>query len=140
MWLVSGFMGVYRRDRRPLYQQIANDLRCQITTGRYRPGDHLPSLAELCRRYKVSQVTASSALKVLDQQRLIAVRHGLRSVVLAPCANQDEDELAGMCQQMSVMIRRQEQIVAQVHLLHKALGLVRQQVHQLRRQVHQFRR
>jgi DNA-binding GntR family transcriptional regulator len=132
-------MGVYRRDRRPLYQHIADDLRCQITTGRYKPGDQLPSLAQLCRSYKVSQVTASSALAVLDQQRLIMVRHGLRSVVLAPRTNQDEDDLAGMCRQVSVMIRRQEQIVQQVQLLHNALGRVRQQVHQLQQQVHQLR-
>ena len=134
-------MGVYRRDRRPRYHHIADDLRCQITTGRYQPGDQLPSLAQLCQRYKVSQVTASSALAVLDQQRLIAVRLALRAVVLTPReSQQDEDELAGMCRQVSVMIRRQEQIVDQVHLLHNTLDRVRQQVHQLRRQVHQLRR
>jgi DNA-binding GntR family transcriptional regulator len=133
-------MGVYRRDRRPLYQQIADDLRSQITTGRYRPSDPLPSLAELCQRYKVSPVTASSALAVLDQQQLIAVRHGLRSRVLTPPTHQDQDDLAEICRQVSVMVGRQEQIVHQVLSLQQTLGRLRQQVHQLRQQVHQFRR
>lgn len=133
-------MGVYRRDRRPLYQRIADDLRCQITTGHYRPGDQLPSLAQLCRRYQVSQVTASSALAVLDQQRLIAVRHGLRSVVLLPDVGQDEDDLAALGGRVSAMIRRQEQIIEQVRFLQATLGRIRRQVHQLRQQVHQFHR
>ena len=132
-------MAVYRRDRRPIYQQIADDLQSQITTGHYRPGDQLPSLAQLCQHYQVSQVTVSSALAVLDQQQLIAVRHGLRSLVLTPPTSQNHDVVTEMCQQVSVMVHRQEQIVQQVQSLQKTLGRVRQQVHQLQQQVHQLR-
>ena len=135
-------MGVYRRDRRPRYQQIAADLLRHITTGRYRPGDQLPSLVELCHSYSVSKVTASSALAVLDQQGIIIVRHGLRAVVQTPRPPQDEDaEIARICQQVSAMTRRQAQIVEQVQsLLDNTLYRLQQQVRQLQQQVHQLRR
>ncbi|MGH3708416.1 MAG: GntR family transcriptional regulator [Pseudonocardiaceae bacterium] len=123
-----------RRDRRPVYQQIADDLLGQITTGRYTPGDELPSLAELCDTYRVSKVTASSALTVLDQQGLIAVRHGLRSVVLAPPTSSDEDNLTKVRQQMSAMTTRQERIVEQVQSLEDALRRIQQQMLQLHQQ------
>jgi DNA-binding GntR family transcriptional regulator len=127
-------MGVSRRDRRPVYQQIADDLLGQIATGRYIPGDELPSLAELCTTYRVSKVTASSALAVLDQQGLIAVRHGLRSVVLAPHTNPDDEGLIQVRQQMSAMTTRQERIVEQVRSLEDTLRGIQQQMHQLHQQ------
>jgi DNA-binding GntR family transcriptional regulator len=127
-------MGVSARDRRPAYQQIADDLLRQITTGHYSPGDLLPSLPELCDAYGVSKVTASSALAVLDRQGLIAVRHGLRSLVLAPHTNQNEGDLVGVHQQVSAMTDRQERIVQQVQSLEQALVRIQQQVHQLRQQ------
>jgi DNA-binding GntR family transcriptional regulator len=133
-------MGISRRDRRPAYQQIADDLLHQITTGRYAPGDLLPSLRELCNTYGVSKVTASSALAVLDQQGIIAVRHGLRSKVLAPQTNQNEDDLVQVRHQVSAMTGRQERIVEQVQSLEETLRRIAQQVHQLRQQGTALRR
>jgi DNA-binding GntR family transcriptional regulator len=127
-------VGVSRRDRRPVYQQIADDLLHQITTGGYSPGDELPSLAELCQTYGVSKVTASSALTVLDHQGLIAVRHGLRAVVLPPATDSDEGNLTTVRRQISAMTARQERIVAQVQSLEQALVRIQQQMHQLRQQ------
>lgn len=127
-------MVVSRRDRRPVYQQIADDLLHEITTGRYTPGDELPTLAELCRTYQVSKVTASSALTVLDHQGLIAIRHGLRPVVLPPATNSQEADLAQVRQQISAMTARQERIVAQVQSLENTLRGIQQQMHQLRQQ------
>lgn len=124
-------MVVSRRDRRPVYQQIADDLLHEITTGRYTPGDELPTLAELCRTYQVSKATASSALTVLDHQGLIAIRHGLRPVVLPPA---QEADLAQVRQQISAMTARQERIVAQVQSLENTLRGIQQQMHQLRQQ------
>jgi DNA-binding GntR family transcriptional regulator len=49
----------------PDYQRVAEDIRQQIRDGRLRPGDKLPSRAELCTIYKVSQQTVASALLVL---------------------------------------------------------------------------
>lgn len=117
-----------------MYQQIADDLSDQITAGRYTPGDELPSLAELCDTYRVSKVTASSALTVLHQQGRIAVRHGLRSVVLAPATDSEEGDLVKVREQMSAMTTRQERIVEQVQSLEDALRRIQQQMFQLHQQ------
>lgn len=117
-----------------MYQQIADDLLEQITQGRYPPGAQLPTLAELCHTYRVSKVTASSALTVLDHRGLIAVRHGLRSVVLPPVADSQDNDLAQVRQQISAMTAHQERIVVQVQSLEAALVRIQQQLHQLHQQ------
>jgi DNA-binding GntR family transcriptional regulator len=129
--------GAFRRDRRPAYQKIADDLLSQITTGRYACGDPLPSLQELCDYYGVSKVTASSALAVLDRQGFIAVHHGLRAVVLPP-PTPDDNNFVQINQHVTAMTRRQEQIVVQVTSLEDTLRGMQQLVHQLEQQVHQL--
>ncbi|MGH9961451.1 MAG: winged helix-turn-helix domain-containing protein [Pyrinomonadaceae bacterium] len=129
-------MGVARRDRRPAYQRIADDLHDQITRGRYRPGDMLPSILQLCAMYQVCKTTASSALAVLDQRGVIAVRHGLRALVLAPHA--DHKDLTTVYQQVNTITDRQKQILAQVDSLGYTVRHVRQRVHELAQLVHQL--
>jgi DNA-binding GntR family transcriptional regulator len=131
---------VFRRDRRPRYQQIADDLRAQITNGRYAPGDQLPSIVELCHTYRVSKVTASSALAVLDQDGIIAVRHGRRSIVLTPQKSLSASDVVQVRQQVGAITHRQEQISHHVASLEQALRRIRQRMHHTRRQVRQLRR
>lgn len=47
------------------YRRIVEDLRRAIEQGRYRPGDAVPSQAELCEQYGVTSGTARSALQRL---------------------------------------------------------------------------
>ena len=130
---------VFRRDRRPRYQQIADDLRAQITNGRYAPGDQLPSLVELCHTYQVSKATASSALAVLDQDGIIAVRHGRRSIVLTPRNSLSASDVVQIRQQVGAIAHRHEQIIHHVASLEKTLRRIREQMHQSRQQVRQLR-
>ncbi|KAF3465471.1 GntR family transcriptional regulator [Streptomyces sp. Tu 3180] len=58
------------------HHEIADDLRHQITTGRIKPGERLPSEAGLADRYKVSTVTLRSALAVLQGEGLVEKIHG----------------------------------------------------------------
>jgi DNA-binding GntR family transcriptional regulator len=73
-----------RHEQRLLYRKVADVLRRQITEGIYPPGALLPSLPELCAQHHVSDATARHALKWLDDRGIIEVRHGKRSIVLAP--------------------------------------------------------
>lgn len=77
-------MRIKRHERRPAYQQIADELRQHITEGLYPPGAELPTLAELTHTYEVSNLTARHALAWLERHGIIAIRHGKRSVVLEP--------------------------------------------------------
>jgi GntR family transcriptional regulator len=66
------------------HRDIANDLRHQITTGSIKPGERLPSEADLADRYKVSTVTLRSALAVLQGEGLVEKIHGKGNFVRRP--------------------------------------------------------
>lgn len=63
-----------RGPQRPIYIQIADQLREQICEGVYAPGEKLPSMAELARRWEVSHQTVANAVKVLRGEALITSR------------------------------------------------------------------
>ena len=64
----------YMTQQEPRTQQIANDLRQQITNGTLGPGALLPSEPELARDHAVSRQTARAALQILEREGLITVR------------------------------------------------------------------
>ncbi|MET8923081.1 GntR family transcriptional regulator [Streptomyces sp. NPDC004623] len=58
------------------HDDIADDLRHQITTGSIKPGERLLSEAGLAARYRVSTVTLRRALAVLQGEGLVEKIHG----------------------------------------------------------------
>jgi DNA-binding GntR family transcriptional regulator len=70
-----------RRSRRPAYLQMVKVLRASITTGEFKPGELLPSESQLCRRYRVSRMTARQAIGVLLQDGLVTSVQGLGTFV-----------------------------------------------------------
>ncbi|MER5853694.1 GntR family transcriptional regulator [Streptomyces sp. NPDC002012] len=66
------------------HHDIADDLRHQITTLLIKPGERLPSEADLADRYKVSTVTLRSALAVLQGEGLVEKIHGKGNFVRRP--------------------------------------------------------
>lgn len=64
------------RDALLQYRRIAADLRGQIQRGELKPGDPLPSEAEIVRRYGVSRNTAVRAFAHLKEAGLITSVHG----------------------------------------------------------------
>lgn len=63
-------------DPRPPYAQITNALRAAILTKKLKPGERLPSQAELTKRYDVSRATVQRALRDLQDEGLIVARQG----------------------------------------------------------------
>lgn len=68
----------------PLYHQIKESLALQIASGRWRPGEEVPSEADLCRFYGVSRGTIRRALGELAQRGLVQTRHGRGTFVSRP--------------------------------------------------------
>ena len=62
--------------QRPMYQQIAEDLRAQIESGVLAPGAQLPTELELRDRYDSSRNTIRDAIKRLTSQGLVETRPG----------------------------------------------------------------
>src|SRR5256886_16301686 len=82
--------------RSPAYQQLADELREQITSGRRRPGRRRPTEPELCLRTGVSRSTVREALRLLASQHLIVTTRGVTggSYVAKPDAATLADSLS----------------------------------------------
>lgn len=73
-----------RRDSAtPLYLQLYSSLRAQIQRGDLKPGDRVPTEAELVEVFGVSRITVRSALKQLQQEGYFERHRGLGSFVKA---------------------------------------------------------
>jgi GntR family transcriptional regulator len=84
----------------PLWFQIANRLRESIEAGDFKPGDALPSEAELNKVFGVSRTTARTSLDKLEQEGLIVRRSGKGSIVLDRRVEQPLNVLAGFAEDM----------------------------------------
>ena len=80
----SGTPGLIDRDASvPVYAQLANVLRQQISAGLFRPGDQLPSEAMLVRTYQVSPMTVRRAINLLADQDVVCTEQGRGTFVKA---------------------------------------------------------
>ena len=70
-------------DSRPMYQQLAAELRDQIKSGGLKQGDRIPTEAELAERWEVSRNTIRLAIDVLRNEGLITSSQGRGNFVRA---------------------------------------------------------
>jgi GntR family transcriptional regulator len=73
-----------RQDDRSPYRQIADHLRTAIDRGDLRPGDRLPSEAELTQHYGVARMTARQAIQELRAEGRVIAEHGRGVFVRRP--------------------------------------------------------
>jgi GntR family transcriptional regulator len=59
-----------------LTRRISDDIRRRILDKEWQPGEKIHSESELATTYKVSRVTVRTALKSLEYQGLVNIRHG----------------------------------------------------------------
>jgi DNA-binding GntR family transcriptional regulator len=55
----------------PKFEVVAEHLRTLVQSGQLRPGDQLPSIAQLKQQFNVSQGTVRSAMLVLKTESLV---------------------------------------------------------------------
>lgn len=94
-------MSELRAGSIPLYQQLAARLRRQIADGVYRPGDRLPSEAELCAQFGVSRITVRAALDQLVDAGLLWRQRGKGTFVTAPLVEHELIRLTDFVEDMA---------------------------------------
>jgi DNA-binding GntR family transcriptional regulator len=65
-----------RNSYEPAYAQLVRILLGQIAAGVFRPGDRLPSEAQLCERYGVSPMTVRRVINILADQSVVVTEQG----------------------------------------------------------------
>src|SRR6266498_4166921 len=68
-------------ERKTLTEIAHQELRKAILGGTFRPGSQLPTEAELCEMLGVSRTVVREALRVLEDDGLVARRHGVGTFV-----------------------------------------------------------
>jgi DNA-binding GntR family transcriptional regulator len=74
---------INRYADRPIYRQLSDLLEARLVE-EARPGDRLPSEAELSQQFDVNRLTVRRALNELNQRGLIETVHGKGSFVASP--------------------------------------------------------
>jgi GntR family transcriptional regulator of arabinose operon len=78
------------------HQQIRDWIRASIETGRFRPGDKLPSEAELCRQFQVSRNSVRQAISYLVNDGWLESRKGIGTFCL-PKTRQLSQDIGLIC-------------------------------------------
>ncbi len=58
-------------ERRDVYERLADELRASIVSGRYKPGDRLPSTLDIMASTGVANLTVRGAYRVLIEEGLV---------------------------------------------------------------------
>jgi len=91
-------MRLSREAPDPLYLQLKDSLVAEITSGRYRSNQRLPSERELSTHFKVSRMTVRQALLELARDGTIYTRVGKGTFVAEPKIDQQLRALTGFSQ------------------------------------------
>lgn len=89
----------FEADDRPPYLQAAELLREEITSGRLKPGDKLPSSRTLQERYGIASSTVQNALRLLKSEGRIYSVQGRGSFVRnssSPVPDDGQEEAAAV--------------------------------------------
>jgi GntR family transcriptional regulator len=85
---------VDENDRRPIYQQVVDEIKSLIARGQLREGAALPPVRQVAADLGVNLNTIATAYRELQREGLISVRHGAGAVVASSTAQEKtEDEL-----------------------------------------------
>jgi GntR family transcriptional regulator len=66
------------KDPRPLYQQLAAQVKAQIRKGTLQPGEELPSVRELSSTLGINLHTVHHAYRTLREEGIVLLRLGRR--------------------------------------------------------------
>jgi GntR family transcriptional regulator len=78
-------------DRRPVYRQVADEIKGLIARGELREGMALPPVRQVADDLGVNLNTIATAYRELQKEGLVKVRHGSGAVVAARGVNQQND-------------------------------------------------
>jgi GntR family transcriptional regulator len=88
------YITIDESDRRPIYQQVVDEIKAIIAAGELAQGATLPPVRQVAADLGVNLNTIAFAYRRLQKEGLIRVRHGSGAVVLPrPKAQSDQERL-----------------------------------------------
>lgn len=77
-------MELDKNSKQPLYMQLMKEIKEQIQSGNYKPGDQIPTEIQLSELYQVSRITVRRTIEELCAQGVLVKRQGKGTFVEAP--------------------------------------------------------
>lgn len=81
-------------DRRPLYQQVVDEIKSLIARGELAEGSGLPPVRQVAADLGVNLNTIAFAYRQLQKEGLIRVRHGAGATVVSRVRRKQDEERA----------------------------------------------
>lgn len=72
-------LSIDEKDERPIYLQLANQIKEQVNQGILRPGDELPSVRDVAQSLGINLHTVRSAYSRLRDEGLVDLRLGRKA-------------------------------------------------------------
>jgi GntR family transcriptional regulator len=86
------FITIDEADARPIYAQVAEELRALIARGELAEGAQLPPVRQLASDLGVNLNTVATAYRELQGEGLLSIRHGAGAVVASRTAQAKSEE------------------------------------------------
>lgn len=99
--MLESFANKFDNNNHPISEDIANELKAQIFSGKLRPGDRLVE-RQLARDFNASRQPVRDALDFLEKRELV-VRLPTKGVVVAPLSPKDLDDLFVVRESLEVL-------------------------------------
>ena len=102
----------------PIYRQIVQQARYAIASGRFEPGDRLPSVRAIAIQLGINPMTVSTAYSMLEQVGVVVRRPGIGMVVSDTGANPAEaidDDVRTLVQTAKQVGLSRRELVAQIN-------------------------
>jgi GntR family transcriptional regulator len=88
------YITIDETDRRPLYQQVVDEIKAIIAAGELPEGSSLPPVRQVAADLGVNLNTIAFAYRKLQKEGLIKLKHGSGAVVVSRIvARRDEERL-----------------------------------------------
>ena len=86
------FITIDPKDKRPIYRQVADEIKALIARGALGEGTQLPPVRQLAADLGVNLNTIATAYRELQDEGLIAIKHGSGAVVASRTVSETGEE------------------------------------------------
>jgi GntR family transcriptional regulator len=97
---------VYPSAGAPIYQQLMQQVKFQIASGKLSPGEYLPSVRETAMELQVNPMTVSKAYSILEREGVLVRDRGQGMVVASQATRgalkERRDELKSLLREVVV--------------------------------------
>lgn len=93
----------------PVYTQIARQIRTRIASGELPAGGALPPVRTLASDLGINLNTVARAYRALEEEGFVRIRDRAGAIVAPPAPSVDESALAGLDEELNVVLARMRQ-------------------------------